>query len=413
MQRKKVAVETACGQHVNSAASPEDLHKLFVQALNSGDLDELVALYAFDGFLMARCGPARGIGAMRMVQILASLAAFSFCSASFADQIVLTNGDRLTGTITKSDDKTLVIKTEFADDVTVQWPAVQEIHSMQALHLVTRGEKTLVGTVTTSDGNLVVGTATSGTVNVPKADVTALRNEEEQAAYEKSLHPTLLHGWAGGANVGFALTRGNSETKNLALAFTGDRKTQHDEITMYANTVYASNDAAGAVPSVTANTTQSGARYAHNVTTRLFGYGSADFQTDALQGLNLRSVLGGGLGLHVINTDVTTLDLLGGLNYTRESYTTLSRNFAALTVGEELMHKLGVSTVLNNKLYFFPDLNEIGEYRATFNLGTVTKLSKWLGWQNAFGDIYVTNPPAGKKQNDILLTTGLNVSFTR
>ena len=132
-----------------------------------------------------------------------------------------------------------------------------------------------------------------------------------------------------------------------------------------------------------------------------------------MQGLNLRSVLGGGLGLHVINTNVTTLDLLGGLNYTRESYTTLSRNFAAVTLGEELMQKLGVSTVLNEKLYFFPDLNQTGEYRATFNVGTVTKLSKWLGWQNAFGDIYVTNPPAGKKQNDILLTTGLNVSFTR
>src|SRR5437879_11760936 len=65
MQRKKVAVETACGQHVNSAPSPEDLHKLFVQALNSGDLAALVALYAFDGFLMARSGPARGIGAIR------------------------------------------------------------------------------------------------------------------------------------------------------------------------------------------------------------------------------------------------------------------------------------------------------------------------------------------------------------
>ena len=65
MQRKKVAVEIACGQHVNSAASPEDLHKLFVQALNSGDLDALVALYAFDGFLMARSGPARGISAIR------------------------------------------------------------------------------------------------------------------------------------------------------------------------------------------------------------------------------------------------------------------------------------------------------------------------------------------------------------
>src|SRR5207237_10426964 len=131
------------------------------------------------------------------------------------------------------------------------------------------------------------------------------------------------------------------------------------------------------------------ARSAHNLTTRVVGYGSADFQPDALRGRNLRAVLGGGLGLHVINTNVTTLDLLGGLNYTRESYTTLKRNFAALPVGEELMHKLGVSTIFNEKLYFFPDLNEIGEYRATFNLGTVTKLSKWLGWQNAFGDIYV------------------------
>jgi hypothetical protein len=41
---------------VNSAASPEDLHKLFAQALNSGDLDVLVALYATDGLLMARSG---------------------------------------------------------------------------------------------------------------------------------------------------------------------------------------------------------------------------------------------------------------------------------------------------------------------------------------------------------------------
>jgi carbohydrate-selective porin OprB len=71
-----------------------------------------------------------------------------------------------------------------------------------------------------------------------------------------------------------------------------------------------------------------------------------------------------------------------------------------------------MSTVITEKFYFFPNLNETGEYRGTFNLGTVTKISKWLGWQNAFGDIYVTNPPAGAKQNDILLTTGLNFSFT-
>ena len=50
---------------MNSPALPEDLHKQFAQALNSGDLDALVALYASDGFLMAGTGPARGIGAIR------------------------------------------------------------------------------------------------------------------------------------------------------------------------------------------------------------------------------------------------------------------------------------------------------------------------------------------------------------
>jgi hypothetical protein len=124
-------------------------------------------------------------------------------------------------------------------------------------------------------------------------------------------------------------------------------------------------------------------------------------------------VFGGGIGLHVIKNERTTLDLLGGINYTREKYSLLpSRSFAAASVGEELSHKLGMSTVITEKLYFFPNLNQTGEYRGTFNLGTVTKISKWLGWQNAFGDIYVTNPPAGAKQNDIVLTTGLNFSFT-
>jgi hypothetical protein len=41
-----------------------------------------------------------------------------------ADQVVLKNGDRLTGTIIKSDTKTLLIKTELAGDVNVQWDGI-------------------------------------------------------------------------------------------------------------------------------------------------------------------------------------------------------------------------------------------------------------------------------------------------
>jgi putative salt-induced outer membrane protein len=350
---------------------------------------------------------------MRKLQWFALLSVCGLSTLLFADQVVLNNGDRLTGTITKSDGKTLVIKTEFAGEVTIQWPAIQSLTSATPLHVATAA-KTVVGPVTTTDGTLAVNTSQSGTVDVPRAQVTALRDDKEQAAYEKSLHPNLLQGWVGGANVGFALTAGNSETENLALAFTADRKTSHDEIVLYTNTIYATNNAPGAVPGVTANATQGGARYDRNLTKRLFAFGGADFQTDALQNLNLRSVLGGGLGYHLINTSRTTLDFLGGVNYTKEDYIGLDRNFAALTLGEELMHKMGASTVVMEKLYFYPGLSDSdsGEYRAAFNLGTITKISKWLGWQNAFGDIYVTNPPVGKRTNDLQLTTGINVAFT-
>jgi putative salt-induced outer membrane protein YdiY len=352
---------------------------------------------------------------MRKLHLCAVLSVFAFCSALFADQVVLKNGDRLTGTITKSDDKTLLIKTEFAGEVTVQWPAVQEINSAQPLHVALANGKTIAGPVTTADGSLAVTTAASGTVTVAKADVTGLRSDAEQTAYEKSLHPGLLQSWAGGANVGFALTGGNSDTRSLALAFTADRKTLHDEIALYENTVYATNDAAGATPRTTANSNQAGARYSRNFNPRLFGFVGADFQTNALQDLNLRTVLGGGLGYHAIKTAKTTLDFLVGPNYTREDYDTVTNTFLALTLGEQLSHKLGASTLLTQSLYLFPDLSDTGQYRATFNFGSVTKLSKWLGWQNAFSEIYVTNPPAATpelKKNDIILTTGLNFSFT-
>jgi putative salt-induced outer membrane protein YdiY len=347
-----------------------------------------------------------------VLKVVSLIAFVFFAQFLLADQITLTNGDRLTGTITKADGKTLVIKTEFAGDVTVQWPAISDINSSQPLHVALKSGQTLVGAVKTTDGSLDVTPTNAQPVPVTKDAVVSLRSQSEEVAYERSFHPGLMQGWLGGANVGFALTGGNSETENLAIAFNADRKTLKDHIGLYENSVFAKDNAPGATPSTTAQATQGGARYDRNFATRVFGFGAADFQTDALQSLDLRSVLGGGLGWHAILNARTTLDFLGGANYTRENYSTLQRNIIAITAGEELMRKLGKSTVVIQKLYAYPDLNDAGEYRAAFNLGTVTKLSKWLGWQNAFGDIYVTNPPAGKKTNDLQLTTGLNISFT-
>lgn len=352
------------------------------------------------------------------------IAVFAVSSLAFADQITLKNGDRLTGTVVKSDGKTLVLHTDAAGDVTLQMAAVQDIKTDQQLHVSLKDGKTAVGPVTTEDGKIAIATKTAGTVEAPREEITLIRNDAEQAAYDKSLHPGLMRGWEGGTNVGFSVARGNSQTENLAIAFNAAHPTLNDKITLYTSSIYTKNDLAD--PGTVANLIQGGLRYDRNLNPRLFAFGAADFMSNALQFLDLRSVYTGGFGFHAIKSDTTTLNFLGGVNYTHETYSNgplvpgttvfesygVTNRFVALTLGEELMHKLGKSTVITQNFDFYPNLQQTGEYRGTFNFGTVTKFSKWLGWQNQFGDIYVSNPPNGAKKNDIILTTGLSVSFT-
>jgi hypothetical protein len=99
------------------------------------------------------------------------------------------------------------------------------------------------------------------------------------------------------------------------------------------------------------------------------------------------------------------------------------------------MHKFGKSTVLNQSFLFYPGLTttsiiviqpapgpntteDVRQYRGAFLLGTVTKINKWLGWQNTFGDVFVSHPPTVApgtpriERNDIQFATGINISFT-
>ena len=342
--------------------------------------------------------------------------------SAFADQIVLKNGDRLTGSITKSDGKQLVIKTDYAGDVTVKFDAIQTLTSTADLNVTLDG-KNVMGPVTTSGDNVIVATKGGGPVEAPMASLTMLRSPAEEAAYQKTLHPTLLEGWNGGLNVGLAVTRGNSETKNLNIAFNSIRKGFHDKLTLYTNSIYATNDLPTASPHTTANSIGGGARYDHDFAARMFAFVNGDFYHDELQHLDLRSTAGGGLGVHAIKHDATTLDLLAGVNYTHEDYSafidssgtpvaSVVRSLAGLTFGDAFMHKIGKGTVITQGFFFYPDLTQTGEYRGTFNFGTVTKLNKWLGWQNTVADIYVSNPPIDTKHNDLQIATGLNFSFT-
>ena len=357
--------------------------------------------------------------------LLTLLAAFVLTTAAaLADTVVLKNGDHLTGSITTINSQQVTLKTDAAGEVDIKWSAIQQLTSDSPLFVATPEKQTISGTVALEGTDLVVHTSTSGDVRVPVAQLTIVRTSEEQQAYEKSLHPGLADNWTIGANIGFALARGNSNTTNLNTGVAADRKTLSDDIKLAFSSIYARSgtSTSGSPGGVTASEVLAAAAYNKDISKRLFFFASADFTHDALQDLVLRQIYSAGLGWHVIKRPDTTFDALLGANYTRESYSSsataitpalnVNRNLPGLTAGEAFTHKFSANTAFVEAFNFYPDLSDIAQYRFALDTSIVTKIEKWLGWQASLSDRFVTNPPIpGTKSNDVILSTGLNVTF--
>ena len=353
-----------------------------------------------------------------MLRARSILMCFCLTTAALADQVTLKNGDRLTGQVVKSDTKELVLKTEFAGTVTIQWAAVETISSAAPLYVhLTTGE-TLTGPVTTSGGNLVVATGSAGTITVAKDKVQAIQSKEEEAAYEKAIerlrNPSLLDLWTGFVDLGLSLARGNASTTTFNLGANAARATPRDKISIYFTSLYSKNKTNG-VTVLGADADRGGIRYDVNLAGRTFAFGSTDMEYDRFQNLDLRAVFGGGLGRHVVKTDTTLFDLFGGGALNKEFFfNNVNRTAGEIQAGDQFSYKFNKTTQITESLIFFPNITYGGEYRINFDTSAVTQLKKWLGFHITVSDRYLSNPPrVGIKKNDILLTTGIRISFAR
>ncbi len=338
------------------------------------------------------------------------LAAGLFLSVAWADQVVMKNGDRVSGSIVKQDGKTITIKTELFGVVTAPWDQVASIQSQQPLNVVVKGGQTLVGTLSTTEGRVEVASGPTRTA-VPPAEVTAMRNADEQRAYERLLHPGLGQLWTGMASLGWAGTNGNAKTLTFTTAFNAARLTNTDKTSLYFNLIKASALVNG-VSASTAEAVRGGVAYDHNVSPRLFVNVFNDYEYDKFQRLDLRFVIGGGFGFHAVKGEHATLDLLGGAAFNHSSFNTpLTRNSAEAFWGDEYSLKLTSVTTLTQSFRMFNNLSDTGNYRVNADLGFATKLRRWLSWNVALSDRYLSNPVPGRKTNDWLYTTGLGLTF--
>jgi len=304
-----------------------------------------------------------------------------------------------------------VFKGDLLGDVTVALDSIDSITSDQPVYVSLSDGRTINGVLTTRSDQADIKSS-AGAVTVNRSTIQYIRSAAEQDRYERSLNPRWFQQWTGGADLGIALTRGESDITNIASGIALTRTTRNDRASITAASLYE-HDKTDDVGETIENTIRFGFRYDRNISKKWFGYGFTDLEHDEPEQLNLRWVTGGGIGYHLIRNERTQLDLLGGLAVDREYFKGPSNDRTSLEaqVGQALTHRFNSRVSLKQDFIFFPNLSDSGEYRINFDTSLVTDLNRWLGWQVTVNDRFVSNPINLGRQNDFLLTTGIRLKL--
>ena len=252
-------------------------------------------------------------------------------------------------------------------------------------------------------------------------DITVLRDAAEQRAFERLEHPGWGELWTGTAGLNFGGSMGNSETRTFLVNANAVRATRTDKTLLYF-TAIKSSATINNVSVETAQAVRGGWAYSRNLSPKLFANVFNDWETNKFQNLDLRFVLGGGLGYHAWKGEKGTLDLVGGIAYARDTFGAfpgppLQAGFtdsrAELYYGNDFNYQVNSRTTFTQSWRRFHNVSEFGAYRMNFDAAANTQISKWLTWNVGVSDRYLANAPFGRKANDFIYSTGIGVSFSR
>lgn len=313
----------------------------------------------------------------------------------------------------KKDGKALTIKSDHFGVVTLPWDQVATVNADQTLNVVTADGKTVQSKLATKGDKVEVASQT-----VAPADIVAIRDSAEEAAYQRFLHPGFTDLWAFSGTIGWAGTSGNAKTNTFTTPVNAVRASKTSRTNVYFNSIRASatiNNASAA----TAQAVRGGWGYSRNLTKRLSAQTFNDWEFDKFQNLDLRIVLGGGLGYAAWQNERGRLDLVGGMAWNREKFDPVrprlpfTRNAAEAYYGNDFVYKVGTRTNLYQNFRMFTNVQNSSQYRTNFDVGATTQLTKWLTWNIAFSDRFLNIPAPGRKKNDLLYTTGFGFAFTK
>ena len=341
------------------------------------------------------------------------------CSAGLAqaDVVTLKNGDRVTGTLVTIKGGTLELKSDILGSLTIPMAQVTSYSTAQTVALIRKDQEPVRGTLALLPSGDWQVTAKGQEQSFKLADVALIMPEDAYHKTYEGAAPKPWQAWKGTASLGEGLQRGNQKTNTFTTTVNAVRERpatlnfeRHFRSTFGLAALLSHAEETGS--NVTSHTLTTSLREDFLFSPRDFAFGMAQVDHISTEGLYLRQTFGGGFGVDVIKNPNTTFSLLGGLTYQHEHFN------AAPTVdginglfGEVFSRQFSKRVRLDHNLTFYPDFSHGGEYRFDTTTAFSFKLSNRLSLNTSFIDLFLSNPPAGNKQNNVTFSTGVGLTF--
>ncbi|MCP4452636.1 MAG: DUF481 domain-containing protein [Planctomycetes bacterium] len=326
-----------------------------------------------------------------------------FASVCWADQVILKNGDTLTGTIEKLTDSKMVFKSDLAGEVTIDLSAIRTLTSDKLLTIHLKDGTVLKCQVAAGQGEQfnITGSAVQGQA-INTTDITAINPPAKPRPK-----------WEGQVSAGFTSTHGNTKAETASASFGAAKRTEVDRTTVSADYAKSTQDDASGKSTIE-DWWRAKAKYDYFVSPKWYGFVDGRYERDAVALLDRRVVLGGGAGWQWLETDVTTLSFELGAASVYEQYNVVGgqkNSQISMQLGYNMTHGFTKTVDLVHELTYYPSLEQVSDYYLTTGAELRTRFSSRM-----FGSLktlfnYDATPAPSKGNTDVKYIVGVGFDF--
>jgi putative salt-induced outer membrane protein YdiY len=300
-----------------------------------------------------------------MVLLFLIVSFFILEAEGIGDEIILQNGDRLTGKVTRMEGDKLMLETEYSAPVEIKKNKISRISVKEraTIHL-TDGEVLKGALTSTNDGRLVVESSDGREeVSVPWDRIAAINPK-----------PVPKAKWKGNVSAGAGLQTGNTDRKNASVAAEALRKTETDRFGIRFLYNYAEED-----EKVSERNTYGAAKYDYFFTKKYFGYLSVEMLHDTFKNLNLRTVIGPGAGYQIWDDPVKFLLVEAGVSYFSEDRKEGDdEDWMTARLASSFRYHVNKTVDVRDDLIIYPSLERGGEFQLRNEAALITKMNSYL-----------------------------------